>query len=376
MFRASRPPKVFTIRATAKNDPTGAIPLVLPNIDFEQSYEAPVFGGDITLGANALVLSRDVGRDLNRVSGELRWDRLTTTSAGLVFDLSASVRGDAYYVSDDAQFDEEFVGRVLPLASIEANYPLGLSTGSADHVISPIASLVFTPYGGNPSEIPNEDSIDAELDELSIFDDNRFPGLDRWEEGPRATAGLRYQRLSRGGGPDIEALVGQSYRLRDSDSFTDASGLNDQVSDFVGSWQVSFNETSFGRELTLGNRFRVDEDFGFARNEAYVEADLFDRLRVSGEYVFLEADPEADSPDDRSEIRGDVEFDITDYWTVLGGARRDLEDQRFVNANGGLRYSDECLEVDFAVSRRFNSVEDAPSSTNFGLSIRLKTVSD
>lgn len=352
---------------------TGTIPVVLPNVDFEQSYGLGA-AGDFTIGANALALSRDVGRDVHRFSTEARWDRLTTTSAGLVFDMAASVRGDAYYVADDPAFDEEFVGRVLPLARLEVSYPLGLATETADHVVSPILSAVYTPYGGNPEEIPNEDSIDTELDELGIFAENRFPGLDRWEDGPRLTAGMRYQRLARDGGPNIDATLGQSYRLRETNAFTSSSGLNDQASDFVGSWQVGYTNVGFGKSLYFGHRFRVSDEFSINRNEAYATADLFDRVRFGGAYVFLNADPEAGATFDRSEVNGYLEFDITEYWTVLGGARRDLEESRFVDARGGLRYSDECLEVNFGVSRRYNSVEDAPSSTNFGMSITLKAI--
>lgn len=355
---------------------TGSIPLVLPNIDVEQSWDAGFLGGDFTIGANALALSRDVGRDVNRLSGEARWDRRMTTSAGLVFDVAASVRGDAYYVSDDPAFDEEFVGRVLPLAKLEVSYPLGLSTATADHIVSPIASAVYTPYGGNPVEIPSEDSIDAELDELGIFSENRFPGLDRWEEGPRLTAGVRYQRLARDGGVNIDATLGQSYRLRESTEFSSFSGLRDASSDIVGSWQLSFDDPGFGEDLTLGHRFRTTDRLNFQRNEAYASADLFDNFRMKGTYVFLNADPSVSADDDRSEINGELELDITDFWTVSGGARRDIENTRFVDARGGLRYSDECLELNFGVSRRFNSVEDAPQSTNFGFSVRLKALAD
>ncbi|MEL6979580.1 MAG: LPS assembly protein LptD [Pseudomonadota bacterium] len=359
-----------------EDEPAGDIPLVLPNFDFEQNYDSPVLGGDVAFRANALALSRNEGRDVTRISGEAEWSRLTTTSFGLLLDTSASVRGDAYYVADDAEFDEQFVGRVLPLASLELSYPFGKATERADHVISPIASAVYAPYGGNPDEIPNEDSIDAELDELSIFSNNRFPGLDRWEEGPRATAGLRYQRIARDAGPDIEATIGQTYRLRDG-QFSSGSGLSDEVSDIVGSWQVAFDKLgSFGDDITVGHRFRVNDELSFHRNEVYASAELFDRARFSGGYVFLDADPEAGSEDDRAEVNARAELDVTNYWTVLGGARRDLEENRFVTALGGLRYADECIEVDFAVSRRFNSVEDAPASTNFGLSVRLLSVSN
>lgn len=352
----------------------GTIPLVLPSLEAEQSFAAPMVGGDLTFSAGGLSIRRTEGRDMSRITGEARWDRVATTEVGVVFDLGASVRGDAYYVQDDPAYDEEFVGRVLPLASLETSYPLGMSTENASHVVSPIVSLVYAPYGGNPEEIPNEDSLDAELDELSIFSESRFPGLDRWEEGPRATAGLRYQRLAMDDGPDVEAMIGQSYRLKDTNQFGSGSGLEDAVSDVVGSWQVSFDEIGVADNLSFGHRFRISDSLSFGRNEAYASTELFDRARLTGAYVFLNADPAAGALDDRSEATASAEIDLTQYWTVLGAARRDLEQDRFVNAGGGVRYSDECLEVDFSVNRRFNSVEDAPASTNFGLSLRLKSI--
>lgn len=353
-----------------EEDFAGEIPLVAPQFTAEEVFEAPEFlGGDFALSASGVSLRRTNGRDVARLSGGARWDRVFTTSAGVVFDAGASVRGDVYYVQDDPTLDEGVTGRFLPLASLAASYPLGLATDTADHVISPIATVAIAPYGGNPEDIPNEDSVAVELDEISIFERERVTGFDRWEEGPRATVGLRYQRIARDDGFDLDASVGQSYRLDDTNVFSERSGLSGATSDYVGSWRVGYSD-----DLVVGQRLRVSERGEIGRNEVTVKANVYDRLRLSGDYVFLNADPEEGETDDRAEIRGDAELDITQYWSVLGNARRNIEDERFVNAGGGLRYRDECVEVNFSVDRRFNDVDGAPSSTNFGLSVKLISI--
>ena len=172
--------------------------------------------------------------------------------------------------------------------------------------------------------------------------------------------------------PNITASIGQTYRLKDSKAFSDRSGLNGTVSDVVGAWTVSDRDGDY----SFGHRFRVSEKFNFNRNEVYANAQLFDRLKVNGAYVFVDADPAAGSDVDRSEAYAGAEIGVTPYWTVLGGVRRDLERERFVDASSGVRYEDECLAVDFTLSRRFNSVDDAPQSTNFGIEVRLKTLGD
>ena len=243
---------------------------------------------------------------------------------------------------------------------------MGKQTNGASHVIEPIATMVWSPYGGNPDEIPNEDSQDTELDDLSIFSINRFSGLDRWEDGPRATVGMRYNRFAIDG-TEVEATIGQSFRLRESSTFSEGSGLNDVASDFVGAWRVS--TAPF---FTVGQRFRVSDELEIERNEIYGTAEFFDRFRISSSYVFLDADPEAGSDEDRTEANFAAAFDITENWTIAGDVRRDFEENRFVTAGGAVRYANECCEVDFTIRRRFNDVDDVPESTDFGLVVRLK----
>ena len=57
--------------------------------------------------------------------------------------------------------------------------------------ITPRVQLVASPRAVN-NGIPNEDSRSIELEDINLFDLNRFPGFDRWEGGSRVTYGLQY----------------------------------------------------------------------------------------------------------------------------------------------------------------------------------------
>ena len=346
----------------------GSIPQILPHVDGERVFEAPLVGGQFVIGGDALWLQRTEGRDLGRVSASAAWERTFISEGGLVFDTTAKVRGDYYSVQDDVVIEDGGSGRFLPLGAMTVSYPLGLVTDSAAHVIEPIGVVVVAPYGGDDvTTFANEDSQDFELDELSIFSIERITGLDRWEEGPRATVGFRYIRQAFGDGVNIEVSLGQSFRLRESNVFSENSGLGDQISDFVGSWRIED-----ARYYSVGHRFRVSAEEGtLRRNEVYAVLTPFDSLRLSGSFIHIEADPAIDADEDRTEGLLNAEFDVTRYWTVSGSVRRDFGEARFVSAGGGIRYADECIEVSFSVARRFNSVEDAPASTKFDFTVKL-----
>ena len=94
----------------------GQIPLVAPMVSFEQKYDAPLVGGDLSLGGDTRYLRRTNGRDVSRVSGSLGWRRGFSNQFGVLLDATASVRADAYATFDDPEFDDSTETRVLPLS--------------------------------------------------------------------------------------------------------------------------------------------------------------------------------------------------------------------------------------------------------------------
>jgi LPS-assembly protein len=349
------------------DESAGTLPLVAPHITLEQRAQEPVFGGEIGFAADSVYLRRTYGRAVTRLSGELFWDKVATSDVGFVFDLHGELRGDLYNVEDDAAFDNDFQGRLVPMGSASMRYPLGKATSSAFHLIEPVVQVTGAAYYSNNSEIPNEDSQDVELDDLNIFTLNRFPGRDRIEDGPRAAVGIRYRRTPFVDGPVVEATFGQTFRLRDNENFSEPSGLREEISDIVGSWRL-FD----GNTYDIGHRLRITDGTNIRRNEVYARIEPFHGLNLSGTYVSLDADSAVGAKQDRAVFHAGGQWSFTNHWSVYGGFRRDLEVDRFVNANSGLRYSDACFEIDFSMQRRFNSVPGAPDSTQFGLIFKLK----
>jgi len=212
-------------------DEDNKIPVVLPLLDFNYVGEPDSAGSYFTIDTNLMFLQRVEGADSRRLSAEAGWHLPFITEAGHAIRLSATLRGDVYYVNNvvipsnaPGDTDRGFTGRVRPELTAEWRYPLVAHIGTIRHVLEPIVQVIVAPNGGNPSKIPNEDSQDFEFDHTNLFTNNRFTGLDRVESGPRLNYGLRMGFYGQGGGRTT-LLIGQSARLREDDTFDLGSGL-------------------------------------------------------------------------------------------------------------------------------------------------------
>ena len=350
-----------------EDDDPGQTPLVLPLAEIEYVPDETVLGGRFQLAGNALYIRRTEGRDTGRLSATASWKLPLTTDGGHLLTLFANLRGDVYHVSDAAPgAPDDTITRVLPWAGIEWRYPLVRTDWGWKQVIEPIVQIVGAPYGGNPAEIPNEDSGAFEFDEANLFSFNKFPGLDRWETGPRVNAGIRAAAYFDDG--FVEAIIGESFRLHEDDAFTVESGLRSQQSDYVG--RITIQPDSM---IRIVNRFRVDQsNFRFQRNEVYAEASDPEWYTFRAGYVLLEPDPLL--PDQREEVNlGGTVRAIDDIWFKASG-RRDLADDQMIESQFGLAYQDDCAEFGLDFRRRFTRDRDIEPASSVLLTFRLKGV--
>lgn len=365
----------FLFQGLEEDDDPGQTPYVTPQFDINLVGRPRDDGSYATVDLNGLVLTRDEGTDSRRLSFDAAWHVPRVGSAGDIWDLTASLRGDAYDADDvsvqgrGTATESGFAGRLLPQLSLAWRWPWVRHQGTTTQLVEPIAVGTVSPYGGNPQRIPNEDSTDFELTDINLFEPQRFPGLDRVEGGPRVAYGLRLGVFGAGGGRTT-ALVGQSYRAHDDDTFEVGSGLESDFSDFVGRVELAP-----GANVDVAYRFRLDKDnLEFRRNE--VEATFGPReLQLTLTYLSL-ADKTSgvEDPERREEINlaGRVEF--LRYWTLTADARRDLTGDGFVTAGGGLVYEDECIALGVRVRRRFTSDRDAPEDTSVLFVVKLRNL--
>ena len=351
----------------AEDDP-GQTPLILPMLDYNFISNPDMFGGTFRFDANALSLSRNEGRDSRRLSLRSDWQTPRVGSLGDIWRFSADVRADGYWVSDATNSSRNgFVSRLVPQLAIDWRWPLGRAEAGSRQVVEPLAAFIISPYGGNPSNIPNEDSQNFEFDDTNIFSTNRFPGLDRIEGGPRLNYGVRYGLYANGGG-SLTALIGQTLRLRADDTFAPQTGLENARSDFVG--RIDLSPSPF---LSFYNRFRLDRDaLSIRRNEITTTFGTPD-YNANITYVTLERELTADELTDGEEINLAGNARLSRYWRATAQTRRDLgDDGGTLNSGIGLVYEDECFNVSINFNRDFTRDRDVQPSSSATLRIRLK----
>lgn len=339
-----------------QNDDLTAQPL--GHMKFEKIIPTKRAGENYTLGMDASILYRDTGVNSRRIVSEAGWDKQINTNDGSLINLAANLRGDIYNV--DGTNDRTWVGRALPEVSLQWQQPRLSPNGK--HMFTPQAKLVVTPKGGNPNEIPNEDSVAYELDKANLFSSNRFAGYDRIESGPRFIYGVDNKWL----GKDrtlASVFFGQSFRMYDDSQLPNLGGTRTRLSDWVGS--IDLNPWSW---LTINNRFRLDNaDFTPRRLDSTLLIGQLNKSYMNVTHSYLDGGPE--------EVNLQAHYDMTETLYAETNMKRDLTGEgRLLQSGVTLGYRHCCYNLTFSVERRGFDNRNVPPSTDYMLNFELLTL--
>lgn len=354
------------LRASDNNQ---TFPIALPLIEYTYIPLKKWLGGQFRMDLNSVALSRDVGTNDQRMTAEARWRLPIVASDGELWTLQLDARGDLYHTDTPTPLpsDSHFITRGLPYAALDWRWPF-IATGKSGRsvILEPIAQIVLAPYGGNPVGIPNEDSLNLELDENNIFSFDQVPGYDLAATGPRANFGLRAE--SRFGSGYVEGLLGQTFRLKSDPVFAADTGLTGTASDVVGRFSIKFPPF-----LDLTQRFDIDEGTGTVRrNEVYLTGTYG---RSSTQISYVQLSQMLDLPA-REEVNAQADINFYENWQAFAAIRRDLIAQQTLDNEFGLGYEDECLAFSIAYRRKYTSDRDLPPSTSIILRLNLKTTDE
>ena len=348
------------------SDDNRTFPIALPLIEYTYIPRYKLFGGQFRLDVNSVTLSRDLGTNDQRFSAETRWRLPVVANDGELWTLQLDARGDLYHTDTPMPLpsDSHYIARGLPYIALDWRWPfIANGRNGRSFLIEPIAQLVEAPYIGTSANIPNEDSLNLEIDDNNIFNFDQVPGYDLAEGGPRANFGVRTEtRFSSG---YVEALVGQTFRLKADPIFSPGTGLTGTASDIVGRFSIKFPPY-----LDLTNRIDIDEQTGnVRRNEVYLTG-IYGRSSTQISYVQLAA---ALGLPAREEVN--AQFDVNFYknWQGFAAIRRDLIAEQTLDNEFGVGYEDECLGISVAYRRQYTSDRDLPPSTSVILHLNLKT---
>ncbi len=350
-----------------QDDDPGLTPMILPLLEYSGKTNPDAAGGRFAFDANALVLRRRDGQDSHRVSMTGGWQRNYVSGLGEIYSIFTDLRGDAYFIDDIAtrRDKNDLTGRVLPQAGVEWRLPLANRAQNFSQIIEPIAQMIVSPYGGNPDDIPNEDSGSFEFDSTNLFMPTRFPGHDRWEGGPRANVGMKWGAYHDNGGY-ANVLLGQVWRIKDDTTFPTDSGLDNERSDYVGSIAISPSPW-----FEMLHRFRLDrQDLGYRRSEVDLNAGP-SRFRVGIGYVRLARELNVAALDSREEIAASLRAQFDENWWMTAFTRRELGQNSTIGSNAGLFYKDECLVFGVIYDRRYTRDREIQPSSSINFKISL-----
>jgi len=366
--------KTLVFQGLEETDEHDASPVVLPLVDYNHLGERDRIGGHFNFDFNLLALTRAKGTDTRRISMRPRWERPFQGPFGDLYRFETGLNADFYHVNSLSRSgkDGTYTGasyRMVPYADLNWRLPLVKSQGTVRQILEPIASLAVAPNGGNSDKIPNEDSTDFEYDETNLFSVNRFSGIDKVEGGARINYGLKWGVYGEGGGSS-SLFVGQTYRFRDDSTFGNDSGLEDNLSDVVGSISVSPNSL-----LNVLYRTRLaSDDFSPRRNEVSLSAGV-PAFKIQGSYSLLEPQEESEFSG-REELNLNASTIIDRFWRANLSAVRDLKSSEMRSLVLSAVYENECVVFDTRVTRTFFEDRDLKPTDAITFHLVLKTIGE
>ncbi len=346
-------------------------PIVFPLATYNFVGDPGPYGAYWTFNTHAAAISRGVGTDSRRLNTETAWNLPYTAPDGQVYTLTTSLRADGYNSDNLTPQDTKMVdaGRVIPEVALDWRYPFTRLGEHSSQTLTPIVMVAASPYGGNSTKIPNEDSLDFELDETNIFRPSPASGYDRVITGPRVAYGGEYTVVNRGAG-SADILIGQSYQLHPQDVLPAGTGLDHHLSDIVGRANVSPSGN-----VVFQYGFRLDKD-SLALRRSEVSSSFGPRpLNLSTAYVFYDRLSPTSPFDSREQVSATLTAQMSHYWSTqlytvqnLGVGAGPLQ------TGARLTYEDECFLVTADAGSRHTTVNTFTAGHYFMLRIFLKTL--
>lgn len=371
------------------SDQQDALPIVHPVVDYQNTFNQPVLGGELGYNINMTSLSRNaasfdaisqtavtsnlcnttsadpalktsancllrgVPGNYSRLSADVHWRSRFIDPLGQVFTPFVSMRGDVAQVnvnsdigvSNFIETGESNLTRTMPTVGVEYRYPFISVHSWGTQTIEPIAQIIARPSETKIGRLPNEDAQSLVFDDSNLFKVDKFSGWDRIEGGGRANAGLQYIAQFNGGG-SVNVLFGQSYHLFGTNSFAVGdttntglgSGLDKPNSDYVARFAYAPN-----RIFNVISRYRfAEEDFTLKRFEVEGRTTL-DRWSVALLYGNYAAQPELGFLEAREGLLAQGSVKLTANWVLNGAARYDIKNNNISQTQVGLGYIDDCL---------------------------------
>ena len=350
---------------------------ILPNI--RGTYQTEPFFKETYLSLNGDILGVS-GKDSNsqRIIGEARMVSPWTLGWGNRMTASMAARYDIYNFSktpiyENGTINNSFSGvkaRFLPSGYVEWGLPLYSVKNTWTYIIEPRARFTIMKHDDKDAVFAvNNDSAGRFLSDTTLFSNNRFAGLDVWENGNFIDYGARWAAFN--DNHNIEIFLGQTYdfNTETTDKKFNENGFRNGFSDYVG--RISYARKYF----EISSRFRFDRE---DTSLSHIENSVY--IGKGGYYLTLghiwdtqPIDIYSTSDKDTHEVSAGAGLRLTDRLKVKGSVIYNAYEHLVQRHSGGLYYEHPCYHFSLEYSRdntvKSDYIGDTTYRLKFGISV-------
>ena len=334
----------------------------MPNIRGVYQSEPIFYETYASFGADVLGISSD-NMSSQRMIGMARLTSPWTIGWGTRLTASAAARYDVYHFENTDLIDHPdfsgFKNRFLPSGYLELGHPL-FKPGNWTQVIEPRVRLTAMRNTEHDQFAYNNDSAGALLSDATLFSNNRFAGLDLWENGTFADYGIKWAAFN-ADGRSVEVFLGQTYDLEDRADTNPNSGFHNGASDYVG--RVKYNNMKW---FEIGSRFRLDRDTLALRHMETTGTIGTSRNYFTIGHIWSQQFTDEMIRDNNiNELMAGIGVGLTRRVSLRFNAIYNATDEAFLRHTGTITYNHPCYYLSLGYRRDNVNKEDYAGNTTY-----------
>ena len=368
--------KLSNYHSLRENENNATQPTLVAEGAIESRLNPDMIKGEIGLEANFLKsyrysdLNNDGpdsdtlvdGYDTTRLSLLSNWDHGWEIANGIILHFENEFGLSQYYVQQHADIGPKAT-RMFGVGAVGLRWPwYRINSNGGIGIVEPQIQLVRSVSSN--SAVPNDDSTQVEFDEGNLFRLNRAPGLDLIENGSRLNVGLAGSQFM-DSGSNLSWKIGRVLRSEALSTFPSGSGLSNSISD----WLLATNfQQKNGIELI--NRALIASDGKVTKSETSLKVNR-NQHQIRATHVELTKDSNILQNQSLSSVALEWSYNLNSNWRSDSKFQFDSNIGRLSKLELGLRYENECVNVDLSSSRSFSTSSTLIDKTDFTLSVEL-----
>lgn len=368
--------KLSNYHSLRENENNATQPTLVAEGAIESRLNPDMIKGEIGLEANFLKsyrysdLNNDGpdsdtlvdGYDTTRLSLLSNWDHGWEIANGIILHFENEFGLSQYYVQQHADIGPKAT-RMFGVGAVGLRWPwYRINSNGGIGIVEPQIQLVRSVSSN--SAVPNDDSTQVEFDEGNLFRLNRAPGLDLIENGSRLNVGLAGSQFM-DSGSNLSWKIGRVLRSEALSTFPSGSGLSNSISD----WLLATNfQQKNGIELI--NRALIASDGVVTKSETSLKVNR-NQHQIRATHVELTKDSNILQNQSLSSVTLEWNYNLNSNWRSDSKFQFDSNIGRLSKLELGLRYENECVNVDLSSSRSFSTSSTLIDKTDFTLSVEL-----